>query len=135
MGVGASGAIQTASDNIRSSINPVDIMPAVYTGLIVGVIIFCISLYINNSDTKSNNLDINGCIIDNSTSQNSTTMTTSSTTVCRKPMSAFTNFGFSVLVGGICGLASGSIVYRISFAKANPKVSAGLFATNIFMGR
>jgi len=135
MGVGASGAIQTTADNIRSAINPVDITPSLIIGCLIGIIIFSISLHLNNSEARSDNLDINGCIKNNSVSTNSTTETTISTTVCRKPMSKLTNFGFSVFVGGICGLVSGSIVYRISFARANPKVAAGLYATNMFMGR
>lgn len=135
MGVGASGAVQTTADNIRNAINPVDIMPALYTGLLVGVIIFCISLYINKDEAKSNILDYEACMINNSIIQNSTAEATSNPKVCSKPMSDLQNFGFSVFVGGICGLISGTITYKILFAIANPKVTASLYATNVFMGR
>ena len=132
MNEGTSNAIQTTADNIRSAINPVDIMPALYTGIVVTVIIFCLLFFMNKDEARSDNLDINGCIKNNSVSTNSTTETTINTTVCRKPFSNLQNVGFSLFFGSICGLISGSFVYQILFARANPKVTAGIFATRMF---
>ncbi len=134
--------LSEASGIAKESINPVDIRPSVVMGFIVFLFVMYLTSIIESYIITQENeykYDSRGCRLDFSGNRIKTPIIKNGVIIghneCVRKTTSFTIYMIGFLFSIIIGVIAGSSIYKLHFMWANPKLSAGLYATDRLLGR
>lgn len=136
-----------ASNIAKDSVNAVNIVPSLIVGFIVFIVIMYLVVYIASvvkSDEDKLTYNTQGCKLDSSGKAISTPIYSSvrgqanqivGYDNCVTRTSSLTIYGIGTFVSIALAVIAGSSIYKAQFYIANPKLAAGLYATDMLLGR